>query len=336
MTVYNKTGVDQDGRLEIYSSGGDLLTTIDNVSIPAGEKTSVDITYGAKSDKPFGEKDWNTLKFVGQDNEYTLDIPLNMQDKISLSFDHAEVPVNQLSEISVAVTNESTSSLSGTLKVTPPEGWTLDSTQKSYTLNAGETEHVTFSVVSRRQTAFNFYNFAFEAYDEEGRVLQRLERPLDFAVVVKVDRPIETSEFTGDISDWSNAYPTYLNPPEDPDSMEAWRTIDVAARIFTKWDEENFYILADVYDLYHNQENPGSLLYSGDSVQFAIDADHTKSTAYDGGDYEYGAALDNFGTILFNAWQAPAGQTTGEKPAEWASILRNETNKNTRYFIKIP
>ena len=145
-----------------------------------------------------------------------------------------------------------------------------------------------------------------------------------------------TEEFDGDISDWSNAYPTYINIPDNPSSAEEWKASDVAARVFAKWDDNYFYLLADVYDNIQNQLKHESTIYDGDSLQLAFDTLNDKSVmSFAADDYEYGFALTLTGEETYS-WQAATGNDPGVKPAEWSRILRDEENKNTRYLIKIP
>lgn len=334
-TIYNKTSSDKVGVVEVIDSTGNTVLSIPDVTVAKNGKTSVDLKYF--TDITDGaEKDWNKLKFISEDYTYTLDVALNVTTRADISMEHSEVPLEQLSNVSFKVKNTTSKPYSGTLKVTPPEGWRLSENAKNFDLEANGETIVNFVVISKEQTAFNFYDFKVEAVDNDGKTLKKSNLLLDFSVIVKEDNPIDSSEFTGDISNWSNAYPTYLNPPNNVDSMDGWKASDYAARVFTKWDEEYFYLLVDVYDSYHNQQNSINQIYAGDSIQIAIDAGNTKSTVYDSDDYEYGFAMDNFGKMLAYAWQVPEESESGEKPSDWVKILRNDVNKNTRYFVKIP
>lgn len=334
-TVYNRTSQERTGVVEVLDSDGKTVLSIPNVTVPENGKTTVDLKYFTQI--PEGtEKAWNQLCFTSGDYKYTLDMALIVTTRGNITLEHSEVPFEQLSNVTFKVKNTTKSHLGGKLKITPPEGWRLAEDSKNFSIEPEGEELLTFTVVAKEQTAFNYYNFTAQAVDEEGRVIQNKDLLLDFSVIVKQDKSIDASEFTGDISDWSNAYPTYLNPPSDVDSMKAWQASDYAARIFSKWDEENFYLMVDAYDMYHNQQNSLDQLYAGDSIQVAIDANNTKSSEYDEDDYEYGFALDNFGKLLSYSWKAPEGKEAGEKPTEWISILRNEETKNTRYFVKIP
>lgn len=147
---------------------------------------------------------------------------------------------------------------------------------------------------------------------------------------------MSVDKFDGDLCDWINAYPTYVNAPENPANGEDWRSSDVAARIFTKWDNNYFYLLADVYDNIQNQLKHESTIYDGDSLQLAFDTLNDKTVmSYGADDYEYGFALTLTGEETYS-WQAATGKETGVKSDSWSRILRDEKNKNTRYLIKIP
>lgn len=333
-TLYNKTDQNEFGQLEVLDGTGAVVDTRD-VTIETGGKTGIDLSYEIKSEKQFGE-DWNILRFTGQNAQYQLKLPVHMKTKVTASLDASTIPFEKMTALSVTLKNESNLTVDGVLKIVPPQGWSLASSQKNYHIDPQGTAVISYPLISKQKTPFHYYNFGIKVFDSDNKVLQNKEQPLDFSVVVKEDRPVSTEEFGGELSDWSNAYPTYLNPPGDPDLMEAWQSSEIAARIFTKWDEHYFYVMGDVYDSYHNQQNPKERLYAGDSIQLAIDATNTKSKAYDEDDYEYGFALDNLGNTMAYAWKVPLEQVSGEKPSEWCKIVRNEATKNTRYFIKIP
>lgn len=336
ITVYNESSAERTGTLEILDSEGNAAVTVENVTVPAGERVTENITYSVDVDES-QTLAWNTVRYYGDGFDNTMKLALQVQNRGDISLEPSDKLFGELSSVTFTVTNATDKELNGTVKITPPEGWTLTQTQQSFNIAAkGETQ-LTFGIASKKQTAFNYYNFYAEVVDESGYTIKNRELLLDFNVIVKNNNPIETSEFTGDISDWSDAYPTYMHHPDDVDSKEAWLSSEYAARVFSKWDDENFYLLADVYDSYHNNQNAWSNLWAGDSVQIALDTQNTKSAnGFDGDDYEYGFALDNWGNLMAGSWYAASGHEVGEEPAAWCNVLRDETHHTTRYFIKIP
>lgn len=335
VTVYNDTAAERTGTLEILDSDGQVVATAQNIVVPSGERITQNITYSVNVDES-QTMTWNTVRYSGDGFEYTLPLALNIKNRGDVSLEPSDSLFGELSSVTFKVTNTTGEELSGNIKVTPPEGWTLAETKKSFNIEAKGEELVTFTVASKKQTAFNYYDFYAEVTDDDGHTIKNRELLLDFNVIVKNNNPIDPTEFNGDITDWSDAYPTYLNPPADVDSKQAWLSSQYTARIFSKWDEESFYLMADVYDDYHNNQNAWDSLWAGDSIQLAIDGANTKSKGFDGDDYEYGFALDNWGNLMAGSWQVAAGKEKGEEPTSWCNVLRDETHATTRYFIKIP
>ena len=329
--VYNDRSTDTQGSLQVTSSKGDILAKAEGVTIPAGGKSLVALDIDLDS-VSFGEDEF-VIEFIGDVSAKTL-IKADIQSKIDVVLNNSEKPADEITSLSLTLENKTESPISGTVTISPPEGWSISGEQE-YALDALESSEIAVPVSQTEKTAFNYYVFDIEISDSSGNIISKLALPLDFSVIVKADDIMDPSEFDGDITDWSNAYPTYLNPPSDVGSRSEWQGSDLAARIFTKWDDNYFYLLADIYDDYQNQLNHESTIYDGDSLQLAFDTKNTKSGAYDADDYEYGFALTLTGEESYS-WQAAEGKSSGVQPSEWCRVLRDEENKNTRYLVRIP
>ena len=117
-------------------------------------------------------------------------------------------------------------------------------------------------------------------------------QPLQFTYVPQAAEEIDTDSFTGDISAWKNAYPVMINVPENPADPESWDKANAALRAYAQWDSNYLYVLVRVNDDKHlNSQAPGTNIWNGDNIQISIDADNSKDTQYESGDYEYGFSL---------------------------------------------
>lgn len=329
--IYNDGSADAVGKAAIKNADGDVIAESDNVTVSGRSKEN--LKFVLNSEMIGKDNDFLTISFDGNMHAETK-MKSNIKSKISITSVNSEKPAGEITSLKVTLENKTDTPQSGFIKVTPPEGWSVGERQ-SFELNELETKDISIPVSRIERKAFNHYVFTFEIYSDSQKLISKAQMPLDFSVIVKADKEINPTEFNGNISDWSDAYPTYLNPPIDPNSHEKWENSDISGRIFTKWDDNYFYLLADIYDDYQNQMNHEGLIYDGDSLQLAFDTKNTKSGKYDSDDYEYGFALTQSGEESYS-WQAAEGNSSGTQPPEWSRILRDDENKNTRYLIRIP
>lgn len=265
-------------------------------------------------------------------------IPVTLAPKVSLSLKPSGQTMEQLNSIGISLKNLFAGPLSGTVEVTPPPGWTME-TAKAYNLAAGQSQDLAFSVEAVRNQPYHEYMFGVAVKDSEGRLLKSAVLPLSFAVMVKAEQTLGApADFDGNLESWKKAYPIYLNPPAEPRSAQAWQESNLAARMYTQWDESALYVLAQVYDDYLFNNKSGMNIWDGDNVQVSVDPLHDKTSGkYSTDDYEYGFARTGQGNEVY-AWQAATafGQSYGSKPAEWVEVLRDEEQKLTTYMIRLP
>ena len=155
---------------------------------------------------------------------------------------------------------------------------------------------------------------------------------MDFTAVKKSDTPIDVSAFDGSIEQWKDAYPLYINAPNNPLDEEEWSNSTMAAKIYTKWDDEHMYILADVYDDKHLQEYFGSNIWQGDSLQVSIDPANDDATAYASDDLEVGFSKTPDGDEFY-AWKSPSDLPGGT--VDWIKIVRDDAARRTKYIISL-
>lgn len=236
----------------------------------------------------------------------------------------------------------------GTISVEPLCDWTLSGADKaSVELESGATRNMTFGVKTKRAVPYHFYPFKVIIYDSEGtNIYERIEL-LSFTVINKTEKELSASDFDGDITDWSDAYPTFARYPDDPvhrsgypadpTKQDNWLDKENYARMMTKWDDNFLYVLFDVFDWYHANLQSGANIWNGDSIQIGFDTlNNCQEDGYDGDDFEFGFAYnEKKGNAVF-AWHDSKTNKEGEKPSEWVNIIRNEPDGITRYLVKIP
>lgn len=146
-----------------------------------------------------------------------------------------------------------------------------------------------------------------------------------------------------DITDWKS-YPflqekelLILNTRKDiypPDPGIKWKgPEDLSGKFFLAWDQDAFYLMAEITDDEHNNPFRDEMIWAGDSIQFAFDTrnDALPGTVnYNNNDYDYGVAAGKQPWC----WHAPEQKLTG--PAgELESQISREGNR-TVYRIRIP
>jgi len=97
----------------------------------------------------------------------------------------------------------------------------------------------------------------------------------------------------GDLSDFTDASPIFLNLKKDfKEGVAWWGTKDLSGKIFIKWDEDNLYIGAKVNDNVPlvNQKIRGDI-WNGDGIEFVISTkpgDNPKRESFSSTDFQIG------------------------------------------------
>ena len=122
------------------------------------------------------------------------------------------------------------------------------------------------------------------------------------------------------------------------DAMQAWQGVDdISGEIALWWDEENFYLYAEITDEVFCQKWEGYETFWGDSVQFSFDPGRSRTRGY-GGNYEFAIAKTAKNNELM-LWYAPEnGSKQVMKLIENPSldIERNDQIMKTYYRLSIP
>ena len=328
--IFNTGKKSVKGDFTVYDENGDIVQSEKGIEIKPGESAKVASSIKMKKDVS-GEVDYKMI-FSAADGAYEQKLPFNILPAADITLKESAVAFSQISKVTATVKNNTGETRSFKLSVEAPEGWTLGESEKKLTLSGGEQREVDFEVSQKTKTDFNEYLFKMKLDSEDGREIKAKASYLDFTAVVHAKSQMNMESYTPD--DWKDAYPTYINYPEDA-SAETLEKSEIAGKVYMKWDENYYYIYTDVHDLHHNAPYHGPVIYNGDSIQLSFDTLLTRSGKYDADDYEYGFALTNTGVESY-AWQAPPDRGTGDKPKSWASITHDEEKNNTKYLIKIP
>lgn len=330
-SLYNFGAVNFDGVIKFYDSEEKELFT-------APAKVAANSTVEVKQDFNLKNTTENrrlyTVRLYSGDRlfyEEKID-DMTLAETASIAMNTTTESFDSLSSISFDVKNTFNSPIDVTVKVTPPEGWRLAKNEESITVKPGTTRKVSFAVTDKRRTDFNEYYFDVDLI-EEGEVIAAFkDTPLQFTYIPRAQSTIYPETFTGDISAWKNAYPVMVNVPENPADENSWKNANAALRAYAQWDANYLYVLVRVNDDLHlNTQKPGNDIWNGDNIQISIDADHTRTTSYDDGDYEYGFSLLDSGQAN-HAWKGDNAAFSNMS----FKIVRNDNEKTTNYLLKFP
>lgn len=202
----------------------------------------------------------------------------------------------------------------------------------------GKTSEVNFNFPDI--TKKGIYNIVYridlssgESYESKSRV--------DFAVTKysesekKIDGIIEEGEW--DFSSWMYA--------EGIENVNLMGNVpyrgkdDCSARLTTAWDEENFYLAAEVTDDIHFNNTPHSNSYQCDDIQFALyhDKDAYLAAGQAGERFnEFGISLNNEGPGIWRWKNQTDDVPIGEVVGEGIEYDVKRGDKITYYELKLP
>jgi hypothetical protein len=322
-----------DGTLSLYTPDGKLNNSLSGVKLRKSGVTSKTIALKDSVTSPDGKyvlRYESGGRVIAEQN-----LIMNLQKTISLSLMPAESALGELGRVRIKVTNSSNMALSGSVEVTPPDGWKLAQTGFKYDLAANSGKVYDVAVTAKTPAPYHFYTFGIAAFLSDGGMCAEVSAPLSFLSIVKADAPIDITAFDGGISGFENAYPIYINPVANPKEVESWKNANVSGRVLTKWDKDNIYLMCDVYDNYFAQQYTGAYIWNGDNVQLLFDTLNDKATTYQADDVEIGYALSSDGYEGY-CWHSATGSDAGPRSTDNVKIIRSNDERLTRYLIKVP
>lgn len=271
---------------------------------------------------------------------YTQPLDILVMDKFKVSSVACTKPVNEISSIPIKIENVTAMPQTAYITMSSDENFTFADTELEVELAANESKIIEVPVKEMKETKYHFYTFRYEVKDEYGSVITSNEEILNFTTIVKAEEDIDVTQWDGDISDWEDAYPIYINSPKNPSKKETWESAECSSRAFVKWNEDNLYILVDVYDDAFLQEFSSENMWQGDSLQISFDplndgsllTNNGMTSSYKPDDYELGFSATAKGNEFW-AWQSPDGLQG--QTVDWFKMIHDYKQKITRYLIKL-
>lgn len=333
LSIFNFETEEINAYVEITDPDGNVVAKTETAKIDPDSYKTMPVSLVVN--QVAGVETYNyKAKVYDENGEFIYDsvIAFTVKDSLKLSVQPIKGTVDEASTLAVNVSNTSNEDLDLVLSVKSDENITFAQSNVTFSVKKGETVTVNIPISSINNTEYHYYTFAYTLSETNGNVICSGNQPVNFATIVKAKNPINVKEYNDE--DWKDAYPVYLNSPQEANSVDAWKSSNCAARVLYKWDENNLYVLADVYDnrLYNTLTK--SDMWNGDCVQMSFDPNNDRTKAYDANDLEMGFAKTTLGNSV-HVWQTPTPYTGSETP-DWLNIVRDDDGCVTRYMIAIP
>lgn len=236
--------------------------------------------------------------------------------------------------LNLRIENNSKKTLKGKVKVFPPANWIL----KHDEIDIGEIQSKSSGDIKIEFTKMgdnpeNIYPIkiilttADEAKCEYETTLNELIATYG------------TPKIDGDLSDWKNAKPIYLNDSSQAVGLIPYMDWNLSAEIKTMWDEENFYFAATVTDNVYFQPHTGSLVWEGDNFQLGFYTDVLKNEKKEGfvsdktKSFLYGISKTKNGT---EAWRWVGGEPAESEIKDIKISFSNPSKDKYIYEAAIP
>jgi hypothetical protein len=163
-------------------------------------------------------------------------------------------PPDRAQQVVVRVQNQLNRPIGGTLALNLPIGWSVQPPKSPFALEMGEVKDIAFELAGAVANRDNVYPISVTAEVEK----KKYER----AQLVQVAAAVYgAAQVDGDLSDWADAYPLSLDSAPQTYSEAYARSLmnpkgkrfesspsrrQISARLYTKWDEQFFYVAAEV------------------------------------------------------------------------------------------
>lgn len=330
--LVNKTDREITGHVEVYDADGEKIAENPPITVKPGHYIKQDINILFYAEDSESEKQDIYFRFIDGSGKTVVNqhVGFNIASSLEVSVLNCTEEIDKLKEVKLKLKNNESGVLPIHLDLSGSDDLILAADSLDVELDPQEERTISVPIKEIRHNQYHYYHIGWTAKKGDA-VVSSGTKLLGFNIAVKAHTPMTASEFTGDISDWQDAYPIYAAQPKDASSKEAWEELTVAARALTKWDEENLYLLVDVYDNKHYQGNLAANLWQGDSIQIGIDALGDGAQSFKSDDYEVGVALHMDNILTSYCWSGNGDMSNAE---EITKIIRNNQTV-TRYFIKL-
>jgi len=179
-------------------------------------------------------------------------------------------PLDMLPPLRVKVQNHLMQATDVELTILAPPGISIAQTQQTVSaLKPGETRTIDFAITSAKADANNRYAFDISARTGEQTVKAKQDVQVACATY-------GTPKIDGDLADWADAVSVTIahRSPFSDWGKESPPMLAHPYRLWTKWDEKNFFIAASLYDPTPNAsgqpQNTSGFMHDNDALQLGF------------------------------------------------------------------
>jgi len=332
--IVNNGCNDFTGEVQLLDDKGNIVAKSMRVHSYSNQWKQINVDFDENN---VPESGLYTLCFVDGSNKVITqkNLKINVVKSISVELLPSDNTIDKLDHINVKVNNLSNKTLTGNVSIIPPSGWSLSNSQITYTVAGNSSEIYSFKVNQKTAYAYNHYVFDIAVTNLQGKQILNVESPLSFTCIIAAQQPIDVYAFDGNIEEWSDAYPIYIQPVSKPNDIDLWTKSELSGRAFIKWDKDNLYVMCDVYDEFFAQTESEGRIWNGDSIQVAIDAQNDKANKYMPDDLEIGLALTDYGVQTY-VWHGVNDDAVGSRSPSYGNVVRSNEKSITRYCMRIP
>ncbi|HVA88232.1 MAG TPA: sugar-binding protein [Chloroflexota bacterium] len=250
----------EPGTLVIPAASGASFTADDLMNNPTGSQANGVLTVPLSNDPVF-------LTATGISPAALASLlahaPITGINPVGVGVAQAPGLSNGLPNVLVTVTARIDQPISGTVTLALPDGWTAPIvTQRFPTLQPGQSRTLSFRLNS-------------DVNHPDDQIGATATTPLGLtntgsAPVTPYALTYGHPAIDGSLATWSGASVAGLIDlgPDKIVGIPGWTPQNLSARIFTMWDEQYFYLAADVQDETFDYAPIGYNMYKGDSMQF--------------------------------------------------------------------
>ncbi|HWE63072.1 MAG TPA: cellulase family glycosylhydrolase, partial [Chloroflexota bacterium] len=204
--------------------------------------------------------------------------------------------INGLPDIKVDMSARTNVPISGTVTLQLPAGWTVTpATQRFPTLQPSQATTLIFHVQS--EVSHKGDTITANASTPTGSSATATAQVVTYALAY--GHPA----IDGTLASWSTASEADLINlrPNQVVGIPGWTPQNLSARVYTMWDQQYFYLAADVHDVHNDGAPNGYFMYKGDSLQYGWGMD-ANAWNNDSGQNRFNvtAALTSRGPANFN------------------------------------